>query len=89
MFFVCLQVSLATDRDTQLVVCAQLCDQAEAKAGMGLSFSSIVLAQFGVGIGEAAALLPPPPGWHLGPLFGFAAQAAASSAHELCLRARV
>lgn len=49
-FFVCLQVMLATERITQLVVCARLCDQAEAGLRACKSWSGAELFQLTPGL---------------------------------------
>lgn len=76
-FFVCLQVILATDRDTQLVVCALFHDQAEAglRADEGWSGAKqfhLILGLIWRWIGQAATLLPSSVVWHLRAWFGFA-----------------
>lgn len=76
-FFVCLQVILATDRDTQLVVCALLHDQAEAglwanEGWSGAKQFHLILGLIWRWIGQAAALLPSSVVWHLRAWFGFA-----------------
>lgn len=76
-FFVCLQVILATDRDTQLVVCALFHDQAEAglRADEGWSRAQqfhLILGLIWRRIGWASTLLSSSVVWHLRGWFGFA-----------------